>query len=185
MQSMHKREVASVSPLLARMAGLHITSLWPRPCLLSLTHATAGCRICIFQKTFSTTLSNFSHVDSRTVDHCQAVLRTTSDDAASGKQGILLVYLQQIFKTGQSITLLFRCIIHLSLALFQPFCDGSHKGSGKKSLKFIVQRDEIKYLCVCKHTKNPPFCDGSHSSVGVASSKDSEASRVEEVSNTS
>jgi CDGSH-type Zn-finger protein len=44
----------------------------------------------------------------------------------------------------------------------QPFCDGAHKGSGYKSLKFEVAEPRTIAWCACKHTKNPPFCDGSH-----------------------
>ncbi|MCB2295563.1 CDGSH iron-sulfur domain-containing protein [Clostridium algoriphilum] len=44
----------------------------------------------------------------------------------------------------------------------QPFCDGSHKGTTFKPVKFTAEKDETTYLCACKHTKNPPFCDGTH-----------------------
>ncbi len=44
----------------------------------------------------------------------------------------------------------------------QPFCDGSHEGTGFTPAKFIVTAKETKYLCGCKHTHNRPFCDGSH-----------------------
>ncbi len=44
----------------------------------------------------------------------------------------------------------------------QPFCDGSHKGSGfvPKSVDFT----EIKtvFWCMCKQSANAPFCDGTH-----------------------
>ncbi|MBI4863722.1 MAG: CDGSH iron-sulfur domain-containing protein [Candidatus Riflebacteria bacterium] len=44
----------------------------------------------------------------------------------------------------------------------QPFCDGSHKGSGLKSTMFKVEAKGKHTLCLCKHTSNPPFCDGTH-----------------------
>ncbi|HLD95631.1 MAG TPA: CDGSH iron-sulfur domain-containing protein [Alphaproteobacteria bacterium] len=44
-----------------------------------------------------------------------------------------------------------------------PFCDGSHKGSDKKSLPFSVEKSGDFALCDCTKTKNQPFCDGSHS----------------------
>ena len=52
----------------------------------------------------------------------------------------------------------------------QPFCDGSHKGSGLKSFKFSIPSDATKFLCNCKLTKAPPFCDGSHLSAAALSS---------------
>ena len=47
----------------------------------------------------------------------------------------------------------------------QPFCDGSHKGSGMTPVKFEATESGTVYLCGCKHTANQPFCDGSHNSL--------------------
>ncbi len=44
----------------------------------------------------------------------------------------------------------------------QPFCDGSHAGTGIEPVKFTVNQKETKYLCGCKATGNAPFCDGTH-----------------------
>lgn len=44
----------------------------------------------------------------------------------------------------------------------QPFCDGSHKGTGDAPYLFNQAQPETVKLCVCKQTKTPPFCDGSH-----------------------
>ena len=44
----------------------------------------------------------------------------------------------------------------------QPFCNGAHKGTDKKSLKFIEETTQNRFLCTCKNTMNPPYCDGSH-----------------------
>ena len=44
----------------------------------------------------------------------------------------------------------------------QPFCDGSHKGTGLTHLDFKVEEKKRVALCACKHTKTPPFCDGTH-----------------------
>jgi CDGSH-type Zn-finger protein len=30
-------------------------------------------------------------------------------------------------------------------------------------LEFTADSSAKKFLCQCKHTKNPPFCDGAHS----------------------
>ncbi len=47
----------------------------------------------------------------------------------------------------------------------QPFCDGSHAGTGFSPLEFSPEEDGSRALCRCKHTSNPPYCDGSHSSL--------------------
>jgi CDGSH iron-sulfur domain-containing protein 3 len=44
----------------------------------------------------------------------------------------------------------------------QPFCDGSHKGTGFTPVKFDVGEAGKNALCQCKHTGNKPFCDGAH-----------------------
>lgn len=45
----------------------------------------------------------------------------------------------------------------------QPFCDGSHKGTGFAPEPFESEKDGDAFLCQCKHTGNVPFCDSSHS----------------------
>jgi CDGSH-type Zn-finger protein/mannose-6-phosphate isomerase-like protein (cupin superfamily) len=47
----------------------------------------------------------------------------------------------------------------------QPFCDGSHAGSGHQPLLFKAERDEDVIFCGCKHTGTGPFCDGTHSNL--------------------
>ncbi len=42
------------------------------------------------------------------------------------------------------------------------FCDGSHRSSPFKPMKFIAEKTGTAPICMCKATKNPPFCDGSH-----------------------
>lgn len=44
----------------------------------------------------------------------------------------------------------------------QPFCDGSHKGTGFTPKRFVAEQDGDAWLCACKHTGNAPFCDGTH-----------------------
>jgi CDGSH-type Zn-finger protein len=44
----------------------------------------------------------------------------------------------------------------------QPFCDGSHKDTGFKPVKFDATESKTVYFCGCKHTAHPPMCDGSH-----------------------
>jgi CDGSH-type Zn-finger protein len=45
----------------------------------------------------------------------------------------------------------------------QPFCDGSHKGSGLGPNTVEIIEAKTVAWCACKHSKTPPFCDGSHS----------------------
>jgi mannose-6-phosphate isomerase-like protein (cupin superfamily)/CDGSH-type Zn-finger protein len=55
----------------------------------------------------------------------------------------------------------------------QPFCDGSHQGSGFEPLKFTASAgSEETLLCGCKHTRTPPFCDGAHTNLPGGSPMD-------------
>ena len=47
----------------------------------------------------------------------------------------------------------------------QPFCDGSHKGSGFTPVKFAVAKAEKVWLCGCKRSGKKPMCDGTHKSL--------------------
>lgn len=44
----------------------------------------------------------------------------------------------------------------------QPFCDGSHKGTGLTPVRFTAEETGAVFLCMCKTTQNQPYCDGSH-----------------------
>lgn len=44
----------------------------------------------------------------------------------------------------------------------QPFCDGSHAGTGLEPLPFTVAEKRKCALCTCKHSAQSPLCDGSH-----------------------
>jgi len=50
----------------------------------------------------------------------------------------------------------------------QPYCDGSHRGTGLTPLAFDVEKDTEAYLCQCKATGNAPYCDGTHKRLGDA-----------------
>ena len=45
----------------------------------------------------------------------------------------------------------------------QPFCDGSHKGTGLEPKQVQITEPKTVAWCACKHSKNMPFCDGTHS----------------------
>ena len=45
----------------------------------------------------------------------------------------------------------------------QPFCDGSHKGTGFSPVEYVAKRTRTVYFCGCKRSANKPLCDGAHS----------------------
>ena len=47
----------------------------------------------------------------------------------------------------------------------QPFCDGSHAGTGITPISFSVDEKNEGWLCLCKQTGNAPYCDGTHKSL--------------------
>ncbi len=47
----------------------------------------------------------------------------------------------------------------------QPFCDGSHSGTGFSPVAFQVDKNKEAALCLCKRTDNPPYCDGTHATL--------------------
>jgi len=47
----------------------------------------------------------------------------------------------------------------------QPFCDGSHVGTGFLPVAYKATRDEEVIFCGCKHTGTAPFCDGTHNNL--------------------
>jgi len=47
----------------------------------------------------------------------------------------------------------------------QPFCDGSHKGSGFSPIEFKAETAEDVWFCGCKRSGGKPCCDGTHETV--------------------
>ena len=48
----------------------------------------------------------------------------------------------------------------------QPFCDGSHAGTGFQPVAYVAKADKEEALfCMCKRTGTPPFCDGTHANL--------------------
>ena len=50
----------------------------------------------------------------------------------------------------------------------QPFCDGSHKGTGLAPVRHVPETDGRVFFCGCKQTSNAPLCDGTHSRIAAA-----------------
>ena len=51
----------------------------------------------------------------------------------------------------------------------QPFCDGSHAGTGFIPLRFTPRDDHKAVLCGCKRTATGPFCDCTRDALAPAS----------------
>ncbi|NNJ76198.1 MAG: CDGSH iron-sulfur domain-containing protein [Anderseniella sp.] len=47
----------------------------------------------------------------------------------------------------------------------QPFCDGSHEGTGLQPVKWRAEASGRKFFCACKRTAGQPLCDGTHNSL--------------------
>jgi CDGSH-type Zn-finger protein len=43
-----------------------------------------------------------------------------------------------------------------------PYCDGSHKGTGFSPEIIELTEDKKVAWCGCKHSKKGAFCDGTH-----------------------
>lgn len=43
----------------------------------------------------------------------------------------------------------------------QPWCDGSHRGSDFKPIKFVAPISGEFYMCGCKQSDNAPYCFGN------------------------
>ena len=44
----------------------------------------------------------------------------------------------------------------------QPFCDGSHAGTGFSPMPWSADSDGERLFCACKRTGTAPLCDGAH-----------------------
>ncbi|MCB9771923.1 MAG: CDGSH iron-sulfur domain-containing protein [Candidatus Omnitrophica bacterium] len=44
----------------------------------------------------------------------------------------------------------------------QPYCDGSHRGTGLAPIVIKVEEKKKVAWCGCKQSIAKPFCDGSH-----------------------
>lgn len=44
----------------------------------------------------------------------------------------------------------------------QPYCDGSHVGTGCEPVVVKIEEKKTVAWCGCKQSGNKPYCDGSH-----------------------
>lgn len=47
----------------------------------------------------------------------------------------------------------------------QPFCDGSHEGTGLEPVEYTASHTRRLFFCACKKTGRVPLCDGSHNAL--------------------
>ncbi len=47
----------------------------------------------------------------------------------------------------------------------QPYCDGSHAGTGLAPMVEKIEEARTVAWCGCKQSGNKPYCDGSHNSL--------------------
>lgn len=47
----------------------------------------------------------------------------------------------------------------------QPYCDGSHAGTGLAPAVVKIEEAKTVAWCGCKQTKSPPYCDGTHANL--------------------
>jgi CDGSH-type Zn-finger protein len=43
----------------------------------------------------------------------------------------------------------------------QPWCDGSHAGTGFEPIEFVPPLAAIFHMCGCKRSQNKPYCFGN------------------------
>ena len=47
------------------------------------------------------------------------------------------------------------------LSAMQPWCDGSHEGTGMEPIEFVAPISAVFHMCGCKNSENKPFCFGT------------------------
>lgn len=51
------------------------------------------------------------------------------------------------------------------LSAKQPFCDGSHKGTGIAPVLYESDEAKTVWFCCCKRSGEAPVCDGTHNTL--------------------
>ena len=49
----------------------------------------------------------------------------------------------------------------------QPFCDGSHNGTGFAPVKYVADEKVMVAFCGCKQSCHQPYCDDAHIAIKV------------------
>lgn len=49
----------------------------------------------------------------------------------------------------------------------QPFCDGSHEGTGLEPVEITLDEPTRIKLCLCKRSRHAPRCDGTHNTIAA------------------
>jgi CDGSH-type Zn-finger protein len=47
----------------------------------------------------------------------------------------------------------------------QPFCDGTHRGTGFAPVQYKAAASQKVWFCGCKRSASKPTCDGTHKRV--------------------
>ena len=47
----------------------------------------------------------------------------------------------------------------------QPFCDGSHQGTGFEPIEYVAKENGLAAFCGCKRSSRKPACDDTHISI--------------------
>ena len=55
-----------------------------------------------------------------------------------------------------------KAICSCGLSANNPYCDGSHKGTGFSPEIVEITKDKKVAWCGCKHSSKGSMCDGSH-----------------------
>jgi CDGSH-type Zn-finger protein len=53
------------------------------------------------------------------------------------------------------------CWCRCGLSATQPWCDGSHRGTGFEPISFVAPLSGVFLMCGCKRSENPPYCFGN------------------------
>ena len=103
--------------------------------------------------------------------------RSPTDASAKAAPAVARTAPYYVELARDQVVLWCRC----GLSRKQPYCDGSHAGSGFLPMRYAAGDAEEVLFCGCKQTGTPPFCDGAHNALLPAYASDdpdSESNRL-------